>query len=652
MHKVTGRLAELVQALDALGPKPTLVELADTIAATKVTLADVQDFVRENPRSYNRALVALRPDYELLVMTWRPGQASPPHDHAGSICVMQVLAGDAHEGSYRVAADGYVDADYETAVPCGEITAGQDAGVHTVRNDATANGPLVTVHVYAPPLKDFRRFVARPKAPTPNFTVWPEGPPTIVVVGGGFSGAITAAQIVRAAHAAGPRVKVVVVERRGAVGEGVAYGTREIVHLLNVPAGRMSAWPDNPDDFVRWASGRHGPQRPDAFLPRLWYGQYVRESLVAAAEAAKPLGELAVLYDEVRRVARRPDGGWLVHLERGLSLPAAGVVLAVGHRPPSDPIGRRWSGPRTRFIGDPWRPFAMSIVEPEDSVVILGAGLTAIDAVLSLAHPERRGPITILSRRGLLPHAHAATPPATYDWQPLVTELSQANGGVRALALLRGFRKALAAQSAAGRDWRGVVDGLRPHTAKLWSGMPAGERRRFLARLQPFWEIHRHRMALGIAERFGDLRDCDWVRRAAGRIVSVQAEADAVQVLVAERGTGKLLEIDADWVVNCTGPTPSNTAAANPAIGSLLVDGWLLPDELGLGVETDAAGQPLAADGSAVADLFVVGTLRKPALWESTAVPELRVQAAEAARLAVALLQGRPATATHLGVHI
>ena len=101
-----------------------------------------------------------------------------------------------------------------------------------------------------------------------------------------------------------------------------------------------------------------------------------------------------------------------------------------------------------------------------------------------------------------------------------------------------------------------------------------------------------------------------------------------------------------------TGPTPSNTAAANPAIGSLLVDGWLQPDELGLGVVTDAHGRPINAEGAAVADLFVVGTLRKPALWESTAVPELRMQAAEAGRLAVALLQGNVATATHLGGQI
>jgi len=190
--------------------------------------------------------------------------------------------------------------------------------------------------------------------------------------------------------------------------------------------------------------------------------------------------------------------------------------------------------------------------------------------------------------------------------------------------------------------WRGIPifpsdkigvegNGLRPHTAALWQAMSHAERRRFLTRLRPFWEVHRHRMALAIAERFGELRDCDWVVRLAGRVLSVHAEADSVRLIVARRGDDKLVELDADWVVNCTGPAPSNSAASNPAVGSLLVDGWLQPDALGLGVETGADGVAVDREGREIPDLYIVGTLRKPAVWESTAVPELRTQAAAAA---------------------
>jgi uncharacterized NAD(P)/FAD-binding protein YdhS/predicted metal-dependent enzyme (double-stranded beta helix superfamily) len=628
MHPLGGRLHNLIVKLDALGSAPSLVELADAMQSAKLTIDDVAPYIRANPRHYNRALVVLRDHYELLVMTWRAGQVSAPHDHAGSICVMQVMQGEAVEESFRVAADGYVDFDYETIVRCGEITAGQDAGVHAVRNAADASNMLVTVHVYAPQLKDFRRFVHRPQDGSSSPRIPVDATPTAVVVGGGFSGSMTAAQLLRRAHETGQRLRVVVVERRGAVGEGVAYGTRDLNHLLNVPAGRMSAWPDRPDDFLHWAQSRNPKARSTDFLPRQWYGEYVRETLLATAEQAKSAAKFSVVFDEVRRVARRPEGGWLVHLAHGRTIRADAVVLAIGHRPPSDPIGARWSGSRARLIADPWQPFALNLVEPNEAVVVLGSGLTAVDAVLSLAHPDRRAPITIVSRRGLLPQSHAAQPVKPIDLQPMVTELLASADGVKVIELCRRLRQTVVELAPQGIDWRSVVDGVRPHTAALWQGMSIAERRRFLPRLRPFWEVHRHRMALSIGEQFGELRDCDWVRRVAGRIVSVQADADAVRLVVSERATERLVEINAAWVINCTGPAPSNSAASNPAIGSLLVDRWLRPDELGLGIETTPVGNAIDGMGREVPDLYVVGTLRKPATWESTAVPELRHQAA------------------------
>lgn len=641
-----GRLRELVQRLDALGPGPTLVDLAQAMQTTRLTLSDVSAYVQRNPHHYNRALVAYREHYELLVMTWLPDQASVPHDHAGSVCVMQVMQGNAVEGSYQVADDGYVDLEYETTVRCGEITAGQDAGVHTVRN--ASNDLLVTVHLYAPPLKDFRRFVPRPEPLARSLPARPPGMRTIAIVGGGFSGSATAAQLLHQAHQADTSVRVVLVERRGSIGEGLAYATREASHLLNVPAGRMSAWPDRPDDFVQWAARRYGEVKPTDFLPRQWYGEYVRELVLATAREVSASAELDVQFDEARRVARHPGGGWMVHLARGASVRADTVVLAIGHRAPSDPIGRKWSGPRTRFISDPWRPFAMNVVRPDEAVVILGSGLTAVDAVLSLAQAKRSAPITLVSRNGLLPLAHAAKPVTPADLKALVAELLDGAEELRACTLFRRLRRAVRDVTAAGGDWRSVIDGIRPHTAVLWAALSVAERRRFLARLRPFWEVHRHRMALAVAERFNGLLASGQVRVIAGRVAGAQAEGDEVRLMVVERGNGRFHEMALGWVINCTGPMPSNSAAANPAIGSLLVDRWLQPDALGLGIETTPGGNAIDATGNEVPDLFVVGTLRKPASWESTAVPELREQAAGVAEciLAMPSLVGKQAPAS------
>jgi uncharacterized NAD(P)/FAD-binding protein YdhS/predicted metal-dependent enzyme (double-stranded beta helix superfamily) len=631
MHEFVGRLGSLVRQLDGLGQEALLVRLTRAIEAAQLTVADVASYVKETAGSYHRSLVVRRDHYELLILTWLPGQGSVPHDHAGSISAMQVLQGEAAEGCWRIAADGYADLEYETIVGCGEMTAWQDAGLHTVRNSSADGQALITVHVYAPPLKDFRRYITRPPTMKPRRREQESRVPTIAIVGGGFSGSMTAAQILRRAAAANVEVKVALVERRGAIGEGLAYGTRDPSHLLNVPAGRMSAWSDKPDDFVDWVSQRHGQTSAKDFLPRQWYGEYVRETLLNTAIEADESAQLSVTIDEVRRIARRPLGGWMVHFANHASLAADAVVLAIGHRPPSDPLGKLWRGSRARFIADPWQPFVTNAVRPDEPVVILGTGLTAFDAVLSLSKTPRHAPITLLSRRGLIPETHAAAPIPPADLKALVAELLAEPRGVRVKSLFHLVRNKVRDATAAGHDWRSVVDGLRPHTAALWHAMPLCERQKFLARLRPYWEVHRHRMALDIAVKIQALVDRGLVRIMAGSVSAAHADEDAVRLFVRERGQDRLVEVHAGWVLNCTGPTACNSAESNPVIGSLLVHGWVQPDELGLGLETTADGNAIDAHGRCSPDLFVVGTLRKPALWESTAVPELRGQAAAVA---------------------
>jgi uncharacterized NAD(P)/FAD-binding protein YdhS len=150
-------------------------------------------------------------------------------------------------------------------------------------------------------------------------------------------------------------------------------------------------------------------------------------------------------------------------------------------------------------------------------------------------------------------------------------------------------------------------------------------------------------MPVPVAEKFSALMKSGAVKILPGRVESVAADADQLRLLVRNRADGKKTELTAGWVVNATGPSPSNSAAANPAIGSLLIQGLLSVDELNLGVRTTPNGNAINGDGRPVDDLLVVGTLRKPDLWESTAVPELRTQAANAARQIMLGLVSHPA---------
>ena len=105
-------------------------------------------------------------------------------------------------------------------------------------------------------------------------------PSRIAIVGGGASGALMAAHLLRGR----PRnLAVTIIETRAELGRGLAYATDNPSHLLNVRAANMSAFADDPGHFARWLSTqRDAPAAADPefrFVSRGLYGRYL-ESLI------------------------------------------------------------------------------------------------------------------------------------------------------------------------------------------------------------------------------------------------------------------------------------------------------------------------------------------------------------------------------------
>jgi uncharacterized NAD(P)/FAD-binding protein YdhS len=438
---------------------------------------------------------------------------------------------------------------------------------------------------------------------------------------------MAAVQLFRAMKESKTPCAIVLFEKEPArLARGVAYSTTCPEHLLNVPAARMSAWPDRPDDFLVWAQQRDPTVGPTSFLPRQLYGDYLEETLRQAVDRAGREVPFRIARQAVTNATRTGDGRWRIGDETGPPLVVDTIVLATGHRPPADPLAKFWQGSRTRYISQPWREEVMLQIAADDDVLILGSGLSAVDCVLALSSQPGTGRFTLVSRNGLLPQPHRPGI-ISRDPGPALAAWLQTASGHLLHAVRRGVRKLISENEALGQDWRAVVDGLRPHTTRLWQNLTSRERARFLARLRPFWEVHRHRMATAVASRIESLQSVGRLHAIAGQCCLAVGSETAAWLELRERRSGRQIRLRGGWVVNCTGPAAFGDFSQDPLFSDLSVQGHVVRDEAGLGIKTDDAGNAIDSLGRADSALKVIGTLRKPLLWESTAVPELREQA-------------------------
>jgi len=321
---------------------------------------------------------------------------------------------------------------------------------------------------------------------------------------------------------------------------------------------------------------------------------------------------------------------FVVRLEGGRSLAAEAVVLAVGNGPPSTlPLTDRSFLTSPRYIGSPWTPGSLANVGSTDRVLLVGTGLTMMDVVIELRAAGHHGAIEAVSRRGLLPTAHRPGGAAPYRPAQSLTSVFWER---TALGLLRALRREVRAAEASGVDWREVINGLRPITADLWGSLSIEERKRFLTHLRPYWDTHRHRTATEVGDQVKALLAEGVLTVHAGRVESLRDTGDGVDATIRRRGSTAATESRVQVAVNCTGPESDLRRWNDPLVNSLLKRRLARLDPLGLGLDTASDGRLITAEGSPVEGLLAVGALRRGALWESTAVPELRGQAARAAR--------------------
>jgi len=418
----------------------------------------------------------------------------------------------------------------------------------------------------------------------------------ILVIGGGASGLLV---LINIAHLAKQRVDVVIAEPRLVLGKGIAYSTKDDGHLLNVPASRMSALVTNADHFMQW-----GNYDANTFAKRSDYGKYLLDTFVQL-QGQTNIAQFEHHRSMVTNLVPRPNS-FEVEFDDNSTAEFDVVVLAVGHGEAiSHPALEAYKN-HPRVVMDSWQ-HQNSILD--GTLVCLGTGLTFIDHALSYLRQNPNNKVIGVSRTGLLPESHLTKRAA-----PLEVPQSARTSPLT----LRSF-------VTNAMDWRAAQDGVRHELPDIWFSWSDAAKSEFLTEHLRWWNVHRHRVSPEIAIEVNHAISSSRIEIISGDLLSISERESKLNLNIS--GTG---EITADLIINCLG---YKTPGSSELFAKLAAAGVVSRGPLGLGISTNYPNfNVIAQGGDAAQNLYALGPILFGERFETTAIPELKVQAYEIAR--------------------
>lgn len=451
---------------------------------------------------------------------------------------------------------------------------------------------------------------------TPSVRLKVELMKKITIIGGGATGTLLAVNLIKGANE--KPLEINLIEREKSRGRGVAYSAIEDFHLLNVPAAKMGAFPDDLEHFHRWLAEKNYDFAPNDFVPRRIYGEYLRELLNQTVESKPASVSFNVFDDEAVDISISENGAKVI-LNSGETVSSDKVILAFGNFAPPHPRSENNEFiNHEKYFQNPWNNQTFNRLKPTDDVFVIGTGLTAVDAILSLHHKNHAGKIYAFSTRGLFPAVHRLgfSYPSFYD------ELKQKT---RITDLLKIVRAHIERAHAENNDWRSVIDSLRPHTQTLWLDLPVAEKRYFMQHLSRYWNAARHRMPPEAARILDEMKAENRLRILKGRLKNIQAD-EAGKLKISYSLNAERISVSTDAVINCIGSENKFDRIESALVKNLINKKIIKNDRLNLGIDATPDGKIIDGNGAASETILTVGTALKGILWESTAMPEIRQQ--------------------------
>ena len=461
----------------------------------------------------------------------------------------------------------------------------------------------------------------------------------VAIIGCGFSGTMSAVHLIK--NATHP-FELILIDKHKFFNKGIAYNANSKNNLLNVIAGKMSAFPDQPQHFMDWAALL--PQFKSAdrdtvantFFPRCLYGQYLEDIWFKTVISIKA-GEPRITFIDSWVLDIETIGNDLILvLNNGQKIAVQYCIIATGNQLPGNPdiINTRFSTNR-RYFRNPWEAKTIQKQDSSRPAFIIGNGLTMVDTVLGLIEKGFDNQILTISPNGynLQPH-HNGTP-------YISNILDELNGRKSLLEIVRIVNTHIKQARKNGQTPGSVVDALRPVTRKLWKNLTVQEKRLFMSRLRRMWDSGRHRIPEYIHKALHGLAESGKLQQYAGRLIEIYETDCSMMVRFFDKKQQAIKVVEVSSIINCCGPDTDLLRAESGFLKICLLKGLFRQDELKLGIVADPDTYEVRDGGNKpVKNILTIGSLLKGVLWETTAVNELREQAESVAKQVAAKMEG------------
>jgi uncharacterized NAD(P)/FAD-binding protein YdhS len=317
------------------------------------------------------------------------------------------------------------------------------------------------------------------------------------------------------------------------VNRGVAYAPHNPDLLLNVPNGRISALPEFPDHYVNWLNGNLSLTKSlrDSlnceFSTREQYGAYLNQ--LWEQTLSNKGHEIEVkMHEDYAVDLDKYHERFLVHLQKGASFISDYVILATGNALPRKPeYFNEDLFTNAQYFIDPWKKDSITGLNPYDSILIIGNGLTMTDTVIGLEAAGFSGPIYTVSPHGyrLLPWHDGRNP---YNGtQACLSELQKERSLSGLLKIFNLHRKKA---NLLNQSPYNIIDGLRPRLAEIWQSFTDSEKQQFVKYLSAYWNSIRHRLPNQVHQQIQKLQHEKRLQCCKGRIVATTASTSGMEV--------------------------------------------------------------------------------------------------------------------------